>query len=156
MTGSEFSSGHFLQFGAKCPSFWGPQFNWDNFSHKVFQNLQFSIPKMNSSLSVGEVVRGLQGSQDQAILQTEVRVLRSRSSRGARRLPGWKRTRRPSARRGGQRRFRASWRSGPVSGSRVRTRRWRPHLWPCPPGSGGGPGAQAGRRGARRVSGARR
>ena len=93
---------------------------------------------MTSSLSVVEVVRGLQGSQDQAILQTEVRVLRSRSSQGARRLPGWKRTRRPSARRGSHRRPPASWRSGPVAGSRVRTRRWRSHLWPCPLGSGGG------------------
>ena len=45
MTGSEFSSGHFLQFGAKCPSFWGPQFNWGNFSHKVRKGGGWGCPR---------------------------------------------------------------------------------------------------------------
>ena len=106
---------------------------------------------------VGEVVRGLQGRQDQSVLQTKVWVVRARSRWRVLRLPGLRWTRRRSARRRHNRGPWVSWRPGLVTGPKVGTRRWRATT--CGRGLGGpagGPGARAGRRGARRVSGARR
>ena len=87
---------------------------------------------------VGEVVRGLQGRQDQSVLQTKVWVVRARSRWRVLRLPGLRWTRRRSARRRHNRGPWVSWRPGLVTGPKVGTRRWRSHLRSWPGGSSGG------------------